>query len=212
MKILTRKQRQVLDSIKEFINKNGFSPTLSELQESLNISTKRGVVQYLETLERKGYILRSSQSRGIRLVEQNNMELFMQIPILGFANAGDPVEFADENKMGDLQVEKALIPVGKDLFALKISGDSMNRRKIGNTYLETGNYAVTSKTQDFRDGDVVLAIIENCATIKTIKRTHDHIVLYPESKNEVHQPIFLNKDSDVFINGKVIYALENPMR
>ncbi len=213
---LTERQEKVLSMIRNFFLDNGYAPSLTELQGMLNINTKRGVVSHLEALEKKGYIIRTSEARGIQVVDEKDeeevYEYLVGIPILGYANAGTPMVLANEQNMGVLQVDKTLIGNKKDLFGLIIKGDSMNMRDIEGKNLEEGHYLVVQKSSDYEDGDVVVAIVDGCATVKNIKREGDIVILYPQSSNLIHKPIYLDSNSDSIINGKVIKVLDNPNR
>ncbi len=206
---LTPAQENTLKVVRKFLFSKGFPPTLSELQAALGGITKRAVVKHLEALEKKGRLERSSKPRGIRLLEMDNKDI-VSTNILGYANAGSPMVFAEEQKVGVLRIDKSLLPVTRNVFALVIKGDSMNRRKINNTKLEDGNYAIVANNQDVTNNDVVLAIIDNCATIKTYRRDGRMVVLYPESTNIMHKPIYLSSNSEGMIYGKVIAVLRNP--
>lgn len=213
--ILTEKQELVLKAIRDFFLENSYAPSLTELQKMLNISTKRGVVIHLMALERKGYIIRTNEPRGIRLVDDNeeaiSFEYMVGIPILGYVNAGLPLVAAEEENLGVLKVARDILGKGKkDLFSVIVKGDSMNEAKVGNVMISDGNYLVVDKDAEVSDGDIVVAVIENSATVKRIKRLEDMIVLYPQSSNPIHQPIFLGLDFNGLINGKVIKVLENP--
>ena len=213
--ILTEKQELVLKAIRDFFLENSYAPSLTELQRVLNISTKRGVVIHLMALERKGYIIRTNEPRGIRLVDDNedsiSFEYMVGIPILGYVNAGMPLVVAEEENLGVLKVDKDILGKGKkDLFSVIVKGDSMNEARVGNTLISDGNYLVIDKSAEVSDGDIVVAVIENSATVKKIKRLEDMIVLYPQSSNPIHQPIFLGLDFNGLINGKVVRVLENP--
>ncbi len=213
--ILTEKQEVVLKAIRDFFLENSYAPSLTELQKILSISTKRGVVIHLMALERKGYIIRTNEPRGIRLVDDNeefiSFEYMVGIPILGYVNAGTPLVSAEEENLGILKVDKDIIGKGKrDLFSVIVKGDSMNEAQVGNAKISDGNYLVIDKDAEISDGDIVVAVIENSATVKKIKRLEDMIVLYPQSSNPIHQPIFLNLDFNGLINGKVVRVLENP--
>lgn len=209
-KHITRRQEQVLEVIQNYIEQNSLAPTLAELKRILGISTKRGVVKHLEALEKKGYIYRTGGYRGINLVDREK-EAMMSIPILGFGNAGAPLVFAEEDIIGSIQVDKDFIKSEDNHFALIIKGDSMNMRTVGKVPIADGNYVIVKKGVEVRDGDVVLAVIDNAATIKTFKKSSNSIILYPESNNPVHTPIYLKDDIEGFINGKVIAVFENPV-
>ncbi|MDY0096929.1 MAG: transcriptional repressor LexA [Candidatus Dojkabacteria bacterium] len=211
---LTEKQENVLRIVRNFFLDNGYAPSLTELQTLLNISTKRGVVGHLEALERKGYIIRTSEARGIQIIadedDQEVYEYLVGIPILGYANAGTPMVIAQEQSLGTLQADRSLVGSSKDLFGLIIKGDSMNMRDLKGKKLEEGHYLVVQRDSDFENGDVVVAIVDGCATVKNIRKEDDVVILYPQSSNPIHKPIYLDVNSDSMINGKVIKVLENP--
>lgn len=212
-KKLTSTQQKILDIIKSSIENKGTPPSLGELQEELGISTKRGVVNHLKALEKKGMIVRTSEARGIKLTENIFGQFIMNVNILGYANAGAPLVYAQEETLGVLRVDKSLLPVSKDMFALEVKGDSMNKRIVNGTQLTNGNFAIVAKNHPVKNGDVVLAIIDECATIKTFRKDRNMIVLYPESTNLVHKPIYLSpSEEEELIYGKVVAVLDNPQK
>jgi repressor LexA len=206
---LTAKQLHILEVLKKFVEENDEAPTLSELQEILNIKTKRGVAKHLEALDKKGYIYRTGVPRGIKILSGNNSHT-LGIPILGYANAGYPLVIAEEEIIGSIQVDKDMLKKTGDIFALIVKGDSMNMRTINTIPIENNNYVLVDKSGNYSDGDVVLAVVDNAATIKTFKKSSNTIILYPESDNPIHTPLYLKEDNNAFINGKVIAVLENP--
>lgn len=211
---LTEKQDRVLRVIRDFYLENGKSPSLTELQGMLSISTKRGVVSHLEALEKKGFIIRTSEPRGIQIVEESESDMIYEylvgIPILGYANAGTPLVLAEEQNLGVLQLDRSLIGKKDGLFSLIVKGDSMNMREIDGQNIQEGQYLIVQKDVEFEDGDVVLAIVDGAATVKNIKRSEDMVILYPQSSNPIHKPIYLDINSNSIINGKVIKVLDNP--
>lgn len=212
--ILTKKQENVLKIIRKCYLENGHAPSLGELQESLNISTKRGVVNHLIALEKKGYILRTGEPRGIHIVENDEeivYDYLIGVPILGYANAGTPLVNADEENLGELKVDPKLIGKRKNLFSLIVKGDSMDLAQVDGKSIKEGSYLVVQKDAEILDGDIVVAILDNSATVKRMKKDKNVITLYPESTNPVNQPIFLDRDTDVLFNGKVIKVLESPI-
>lgn len=213
--ILTNKQELVLKTIRNFFLENGYAPSLTELQRLLDISTKRGVVIHLMALERKGYIIRTNEPRGIQLINDNdesiNFEYLVGIPILGYVNAGTPLVSAEEDNLGVIKVEKNLLgKIKKTLFSVIVKGDSMNEESVNGIKIEDGDYLVVDKESNIEDGDPVVAVIDNAATVKKIKREKDMTILYPHSNNPKHQPIFINRDWSGVINGKVIRVLKKP--
>lgn len=212
---LTGKQELVLKTIRDFFLENGYAPSLTELQRMLNISTKRGVVIHLIALEKKGYILRTNEPRGIKLLDESDDSIDFQyligIPILGYVNAGTPLVSAEEENLGVIKVEKSLLgKIKKKLFSVIVKGDSMNEESIDGVKITEGDYLVVDKESDIDDGDVVVAVIENAATVKKIKKEKDMTILYPHSNNPKHQPIFINRDWSGVINGKVVKVLKKP--
>ena len=212
--ILTKKQEKVLRIIRQCYLENGYAPSLGELQEFLGISTKRGVVNHLIALEKKGYIIRTGDPRGIHIVDNDEeivYDYLIGVAILGYANAGTPLVSAEEENLGNIKIDPKLVNKKDDLFALIVKGDSMDLAEIEGKNIEEGSYLIVQKDAEIQDGDVVVAIIDNSATVKRFKKGDGMITLYPESTNPLNQPIFLDKDTDVMFNGKVIKVLENPI-
>lgn len=210
---LTERQEKVLSMIRNFFLDNGYAPSLTELQGMLNINTKRGVVSHLEALEKKGYIIRTSEPRGIQVINEEEpvYEYLVGIPILGYANAGTPLVLAQQENLGVLQLDPNLVDTNEhNLFGLIVKGDSMNLRNINGKLLEEGHYLVVQKDAEYDDGDVVVAIVDGCATVKNFKKEKGLVILYPQSNNPIHRPIYLNTKSDSLINGKVVMVLDNP--
>src|SRR6185369_15116873 len=122
--MLTEKQTKILNGLEKYIRDYDRSPSIRELQSILGIKSPRSISQYLDTLESKGYIQRSGEHRGIRLMSlANTSNGFLDIPILGYANCGQPLTFAQEERIGVLQVDRKL--VGKNssnLFAVVAKG------------------------------------------------------------------------------------------
>ena len=210
---LTAKQEEVLRIIRNFYLEKGFAPSLNELKDILGISTKRGVVIHQIALEKKGYIFRTGQARGIHLVgndEEIAYDYLVGVPILGYANAGTPLVAAQEENIGILKIDKNILRQKTNIFSLIIKGDSMNQAVIGGEKLQDGKYIIVQKDSEIEDGDIVVAIIDNCATVKRFKKGKNMVILYPDSDNPLFQPIYLDSNSDSLINGKVIQILENP--
>lgn len=212
--ILTQKQELVLKIIRKCFLENGYAPSLAELQQSLRITTKRGVVNHLIALEKKGYIIRTGEPRGIHIVDDDEEVVYdylVGVPILGYANAGTPLVTAEEESLGVLKIDRRIIGRKRDLFSLIVKGDSMDLADIEGKKILDGSYLIVQKDTDIDDGDVVVAVIEGSATVKRVKKEKDMVILYPDSSNPINQPIYLDKDSDSMFNGKVIKVLENPI-
>lgn len=207
---LTKKQAEVLDLIQEEYKKRGSAPSLSEMMAKLGLSTKRSVAFHLDALERKGYIVRNGRARGIKLLGGSFGE-FAAVPLMGFANAGEPLMNAEDEYLGELMVEKTLIKGNRKVFGVELRGDSMDRKQLNGVPMRSGNYAIVAKDMEIHNGDVVLAVINHGATVKTFKRDGSIVALFPESSNPVHKPIYVDNENSTYIAGKVVTVLNNPM-
>ncbi len=214
MQILTPKQKIVLQAIKEFFSENGTMPTVREIQTmserlGLKLKSLRSFFIYLNELEEKGYIERTSEDRGIKL-KGITRESFIDVPVFGMANAGAATMFADQYIEGYLKVSKRIVRTASSVFAIQVSGTSMNKAKVGGKTIQNGDFIlVDSSWKHYDNGDRVLVVIDGLATVKTY-RTVDgkNIALIPESTDKKHKPIFLTEDDDFVINGKVIDVLK----
>jgi repressor LexA len=211
--VLTKKQELVLKIIRNCYLENGYAPSLTELQEALNISTKRGVVNHLIALEKKGYIFRTGEPRGIHMVGDDDEVVYdylVGIPVLGYANAGTPLVSSEEENLGVLKVDREIIGKRNNLFSLIVKGDSMDMAELEGKSINEGSYVIVQKDTEIVNGDIVVAIVENSATVKRFQKEKDMIVLYPQSSNPQNQPIYLDRNTESLLNGKVIKVLENP--
>ncbi len=214
MEILTPKQKIVLQAIKEFFSANNEMPTVREIQvESgrlgLKLKSLRSFFLYLNELEEKGYIERTSEDRGIKLKGVTSRD-FLDVPVFGMANAGAATMFADQYIEGYLKVSKSIVRNARSVFAIQVSGTSMNKAKVNGKTIQSGDFIlVDSSWNHYDNGDKVLVAIDGLATVKTY-RTVDgkNIVLLPESSDKKHKPIFLTEADNFVINGKVIDVLK----
>lgn len=214
MNILTPKQKIVLQAIRQFFSEKGKMPTVRELQQEsgrqgLRLKSLRSFFVYLNELEDKGYIERTHEDRGIKLKELTG-NMFANIPILGTANAGMALSFADEYVEGYLKVSRKIVKSSKNVFAVQISGTSMNKAVVEGKTIDDGDFVlVNGDVKDYKTGDKVLVVIDGLATVKTF-RTVDgkNIVLLPESTDSKHKAIFLTEEDNFVLNGKVIDVLK----
>ncbi len=201
MEKLTLKEQEMYDFICQCIQRNGYSPTVRDIQEALNIKSTSTVHSYLDRLEAKGAIAKSAgKSRSIRASEMKTRasDSSVKIPLVGEVAAGTPI-LAVEN------IEKHIdFPLGKhrysasELYALRVKGESMIEVGIAN------GDVIIAKKQNFADnGDIVVALIEDEATVKTLYKENGHIRLQPE--NSTMKPIITNS---VLVLGKVIAAIK----
>ncbi len=215
MDILTQKQKIVLQAIKQFFSEHGEMPTVREIkQESgklgLKLKSIRSFFLYLNALEEKGYIERTSEDRGI-LLKGVTSDSFVQIPVFGSASAGAAAMFADQYVEGYLRVSKRLVK-DRNIFAVQVNGTSMNKATVNGKTIENGDFVlVNSDVKEFKNGDKVLVVIDGLATVKTYRTVNGKtIALLPESRDPRHKPIFLTPDDNFVINGLVVNVLKMP--
>jgi len=200
---LDPKEQAIFDYIKENIKKNGYSPSIRDIRTALNIKSTSTVHTYLERLERKGYIQKENgKSRTLR-IEGLGAEDFVpsedsgMIPLIGRVTAGQPI-LAVENYEGYIQYPAGLRrKPDSDLFALKVTGTSMIEAGILD-----GDIVIIEKTATAENGDIVVALIDDEATVKTFYKEDGHFRLQPENKTML--PIIVNS---LMILGKVVASI-----
>ncbi len=201
---LTARQQEMLDYIERETSSTGVPPSIRQIGAALGISSTNGVRLHLQALQKKGYIRRSQRtSRGI--VSLNRLSnavspscsTTVDIPILGRVAAGMPI-MAAENREGSLTLDASLVK-NQESFALRVNGDSMI-----NAGILDGDIVVVRLQQGADNGDIVVALMGEEATVKRFYREKDKIRLQPE--NPTMEPIY---STDVDICGKVI-ALVRP--
>lgn len=165
MKGLTEKQKNILDFIEEFSDKEGMAPTVYEIADHFQIKTST-VFAHIRALQRKNELSRSSKARSITLTrakrKPKHMSFMLPIPLLGRINAGTPAE-NQENKEGELYLDPQLLS-GTDansVFALRITGESM--RDLG---IFEGDLVVVKQPDEYKAGDIVVALVNNETTVK----------------------------------------------
>jgi repressor LexA len=191
---LTQRQRQVLQFITSFTDRNGYPPSQREIAGHLNVSGTLPVMKHLNALERKGYIKRDNVNRGITLKIPNCRPI--SLPIVGTVRAGQ-LSTAIEDIQGYFSVDQMAVK-GADCFFLKVSGDSM----IDAGILD-GDLALVRPQLTADNKDIVVAMVDGEATVKWFYKEHDHIRLQPANPNM--NPIRIYpEDGEVTIVGKVI--------
>ncbi|MDR1641894.1 MAG: transcriptional repressor LexA [Clostridiales bacterium] len=194
--LLTRKQEQILAFLKSEIRRRGYPPTVREICDAVQLSSTSTVHTHLETLERKGRIRRCpTKNRSIEILEENFYgfsESIVNVPIVGQVNAGVPI-LAQENIEGSFPIPANYIP-GKEVFMLTVSGDSMIDAGIFDRDL-----IVVQQQPSADNGDIVVALIDDSATVKFFFQERGAIRLQPA--NESFKPIIVE---DCKILGKVI--------
>ena len=199
MEKLTDKQKQILDTIKKYIAKNGFPPTVREIGKELNLSSPATTHFHLSKLESKGYIRKGkSKNRTIELLVPNeyldsNNDV-ASVALIGTITAGSPIE-AIENPDEFFSIPVSLIPKRGEVFALNVKGTSMINKGI-----RDGDIVIIEKRKTANNGEIVAAMTgENEVTLKTFYKEQGHIRLQPE--NDTMAPIILDS---VTILGKAV--------
>ena len=197
MEKLTEKQNLVLDFLKKSIANNGFPPTVREIGKALGLRSPATVQVHLDTLADKGYIKKGdSKNRAIELLVDNEYEEkeIIDVPLLGKVTAGSPIE-AIEMPDEFFSLPAYLIPAKKEVFTLRVQGNSMIEAGI-----HDGDIVIVQKQDTARNGEIVVAMTEdNEVTLKTFYKEDGYFRLQPE--NSTMNPIILDK---VYIVGKAI--------
>ncbi len=200
---LTDRQQEILDFIQIYANHNGYPPTYREIGKQFNIVSTFGVKRHIDALVKKGFLSNESKtSRTIALVEnalnksKQILDNMIGIPIVGRVAAGQPI-LAEENIEGNVLVDAALLNKRNDCFGLKVRGDSMINAGI----LEN-DLVIVSPQKNASNGDIVVALLQDEATMKRFIAKDNKIYLMPE--NEKYNPIEIADREDFSIIGKVI--------
>ena len=196
MEELTERQREILTFIVKETENRGFPPTIREIGEQMDIRSTNGVNDHLKALERKGYLNRGEQqSRSLVPTKRARMLLGMgakkdsgmvDVPLLGKVAAGAPL-LAEEHMEDSVKIDSFLIGgAGREVFALREKGQSMIEDGI-----HDGDYLFVRKTPSAQPGDIVVALIEDEATVKRYFPEGERIRFQPANKDM--QPIYVNK-------------------
>lgn len=197
---LTSRQKQVLDAIVAYERRHGYPPTVRELQDKLGLSSPRGVAFHLENLESKGWIRRDSTPRGIRVLAEGSEsggDEVIYLPLVGDVAAGVPL-LAEENIQEWVPVPKSLLGRQREAFLLQVKGDSMVE-----AHILDGDLVIVRPQLTAENGEIVVALIGDEATVKRFHKHGTQVVLKPA--NPAYEPIELTED--VQIQGKVLGVL-----
>ncbi len=194
MKGLTKRQSEILDYLKNFIDENRYPPAIREVANHFSISVK-GAYDHIKALEKKNFITcNNNTSRSIGIVEDSNINS-TTIPILGKIAAGGPI-LAEENYDGNITLSTDLIKSGEH-FALNVVGDSM----IDAGILE-GDIAVFKQQQNAENGNIVAAMLDDSVTLKRFYKESNRVRLKAENAN--YSPIYTQ---NVSILGKLVTVI-----
>ena len=183
MKELTGRQRELLEYIVTTIDQCGVPPSYRQMADALSIKSLNGIADHLKALERKGYIERPGDrgsSRSVRLtgVSQATMDdSIASIPLVGRVAAGTPL-LAAENYDGCVRVDRSMLPIGGEVFALQVTGDSMIEDGI-----HDGDTLFVQKKENFRRGEIAVVLVDDEATVKRAYREGDMLRLEPSNSD-----------------------------
>ena len=193
---ITDKQREILEYIKEMILKKGYPPAVREICEAVHLKSTSSVHSHLESLEKNGYIRRDpTKPRTIEILDDDfalTRRELVNVPVIGTVAAGLPI-LAEQNIEDYLPIPAEILP-NKEVFMLKVKGNSMIEAGIYN-----GDKVIVAKQPNAENGDKVVALVDDSATVKTFYKENGHFRLQPE--NSSMDPIILDQ---VEILGKVI--------
>lgn len=193
---ITDKQKEILEYIKEMILKKGYPPAVREICEAVHLKSTSSVHSHLESLEKNGYIRRDpTKPRTIEILVDDfalTRREVVNVPVIGTVAAGTPI-LAEQNIEDYLPIPAEMLP-NKEVFMLKVKGNSMIEAGI-----YSGDKVIVAKQPDAENGDKVVALVDDSATVKTFYKENGHFRLQPE--NSTMDPIILDH---VEILGKVI--------
>jgi len=195
---LTTRQKKVLNFLKDYIRKQGFPPTLREIASHFGLKGPKAPQKSLSILERKGYIRKlPGGSRAIEVLGSlQALNQTISLPIVGRVRAGEPI-LALENIEGYINFDRSMVS-SEDVFLLRVQGESMIE-----AHIQDGDFALVKPQKDAENGEIVVVLIEDEATIKRIFKKRDLLRLEPA--NPQMEPIVVRKgEIKVAIVGKVI--------
>src|SRR5688500_16478774 len=206
MQGLTKRQEQTLDYIRKSIEERGYPPTLREIGEHMGIRSTNGVNDHLRALERKGYLRREDmKSRALKLVEDalpaNSRPAdddMLEVRVLGRVAAGLPL-FAEENVIDTIRVDRMMVRGGREIFGLRVTGDSMIDAGI-----LSGDYIFVKKQSTAARGDIVVALIGDEATVKYFYPDRDYVRFQPANGQMAPILVRASDFKSTMLLGKVV--------
>ncbi len=199
MKELTDRQLEILEFIQEYVDNYSYPPTYREICKNFNISSTNGVKRHVDALQKKGYLdMCKNASRTISIKQTTNEvpNNVIEIPIVGRVAAGYPV-LSEENIDSMITVDTTFIRANSNCFALRVKGESMIKAGI-----MEGDYVIVNQQSSVNNGEIVVATVNDEATLKRYVKNAMGVHLIPENDNFL--PININFSDKFSIIGKVI--------
>jgi repressor LexA len=193
---LTKRQREILDYLNEFIQQHGYAPSLEEVGRKFNLSSLATVHKHLTNLQEKGFIRRAwNRSRSVELLPSRSAGRAIELPLLGYVAAGMPIEAVATSET--IAVPESLVTGKRDTYVLRVRGDSMIDEQI-----RDGDWVVVEDRRSADNGEMVIALVGGQdATLKKFYKENGRVRLQPA--NPSMAPIFVEPDS-VQIQGVVV--------
>lgn len=183
---ISEKQREILEYIKQEILQKGYPPAVREICEAVNLKSTSSVHSHLETLEKNGYIRRDpTKPRAIEILDDDfnlTRREVVNVPLIGHVAAGEPI-LAEQNVQDYFPIPVEYMP-NAETFMLKVKGESM----IG-AGIFSGDTVLVQRQSDARNGDMVVALVDDSATVKTFYKEDGYYRLQPE--NDSMEPIIV---------------------
>lgn len=177
---ISPKQQEILDFMKNEILNKGYPPSVREICEAVSLKSTSSVFSHLERLEKNGYIRRDpTKPRAIEIIDDNfnlTRREVVNVPVIGTVAAGLPL-LAVQNIENYFPIPSEYVPAG-EAFMLKVKGESMI-----NAGIMSGDTIIVERTESVRNGDMVVALVDDSATVKTFYKEDGHIRLQPENDN-----------------------------
>jgi repressor LexA len=200
---LTQKQEEFFNILADYIRREKIPPTNREILKMMGLKSPRSVAQYLDVLEQGGYIKRGKGARNIKIIrspyDSRDSNKTVKVPVVGYVPCGTPF-LAEENIEKEISISDKIAKPPYKYFILRAVGDSMNRAGIND-----GDLVLVRQQMTANNGDMVVALIDDEATIKKLRLRKDHIILEPDSTNPEYCPIVLERDFR--IQGKVVSSM-----
>ncbi len=190
MEHLTKRQKEIIDYIQNFIKSHDYAPSYREIADFFHLSSIATVADHIDNLKSKGFLTKDfNEARSLQLTPRWDDRTF-EIPLFGLIAAGQPIEAIRTQETIDIPRDM----MAKNVFALKVRGDSMVEEGIFD-----GDYIIVEQTANPNNGDIVVALLDReNATLKRYYREKDHVRLQPANSN--YKPIRVKK---VMIQGRV---------
>lgn len=219
--MITKKQKEILDFISKYAEKHGYAPSLEEMRITFGFASVSTPYHYVKKLQKEGYIKKDdNRPRAISVYPGGEIKSpllikmgldAIKIPVIGSANCGPATIFAEENIEGYLKISRNQLKNRDGVFALRASGNSLNKANINGENIENGDFVlIDSQNRTPYNGEYVLSIIDGAANLKKyVEDKKNHQIKLISESSENFKPIFIQASDDFAINGKILKVIKN---